>query len=62
MFEILQALRYSELNQTQEQILVSLGKVWFLHTQRITFSSGLTKRPVVCLLSENYLKNVALIN
>lgn len=37
MFEILQALRYSELNQTQEQILVSLGKVWFFRFQRITF-------------------------
>lgn len=36
MFEILQALRYSELNQTQEQILVSLGKVWFVRFQRIT--------------------------
>lgn len=37
MSEILQALRYSELNQTQEQILVCLGKVWFLYIQRITF-------------------------
>lgn len=36
MFEILQAVKYSELNPTQEKILVSLGKVYFFfHFQEL---------------------------
>ena len=36
MFEILQAVKYLELNPTQEKILVSLGKVYFFfHFQEL---------------------------
>lgn len=35
MFEILQAVKYSEFNPTQEQILVSSGKVYFFHFQEL---------------------------
>lgn len=35
MFEILQAVKYSEINPTQEQILVNSGKVYFFHFQEL---------------------------
>ena len=64
MFEILQAVKYSELNPTQEKILVSLGKVYFFFTFKNCLLNWLNKEAchpsVILELSEK--KNVALIN